>query len=205
MEQEQSNLWGAFSWSWINPVLDLFHRNLLSVVKLVIQVSLMVTNFHNDLNFLPFFPGEDPEPAATGESKATDDWGTPVGSKKFVAPTCTFGRQSHQAIPSYDNGGDTDTDSWGGGRGAGRGGGGASDNSSGDWGSTPTSGGGGRGGVRGGGHEQRDGDWDCSCGTSNFASRRQCFKCSEPKPGKCLNLIGYALCMEIIIDDLHLF
>lgn len=39
------------------------------------------------------------------------------------------------------------------------------------------------GGGGGGGVGARDGDWDCSCGTSNFASRRQCFKCSEPKPG----------------------
>ncbi|CAO3626347.1 unnamed protein product [Cunninghamella blakesleeana] len=29
----------------------------------------------------------------------------------------------------------------------------------------------------------REGDWDCSsCGRSNFAKRRECFKCNEPRP-----------------------
>lgn len=30
--------------------------------------------------------------------------------------------------------------------------------------------------------EPRAGDWDCSCGVNNFASRNECFKCKEPKP-----------------------
>ena len=46
--------------------------------------------------------------------------------------------------------------------------------------------GGDRGGRGGGPRESRPGDWDCtSCGaTGIFASRRECFKCKEPKPGK---------------------
>lgn len=45
-------------------------------------------------------------------------------------------------------------------------------------------GGGGGGGNRDSNGERtgRPGDWSCSCGQSNFASRTECFKCKEPKP-----------------------
>eukprot|EP01088_Endostelium_zonatum_P017263 TRINITY_DN49_c0_g1_i1.p1 TRINITY_DN49_c0_g1~~TRINITY_DN49_c0_g1_i1.p1 ORF type:complete len:244 (+),score=99.69 TRINITY_DN49_c0_g1_i1:44-733(+) len=43
-------------------------------------------------------------------------------------------------------------------------------------------GGGGFGGGFGGGN-RKPGDWDCSkCGDHNFASRRECRKCNNPKP-----------------------
>eukprot|EP00931_Biecheleriopsis_adriatica_P019912 TRINITY_DN1343_c0_g1_i2.p1 TRINITY_DN1343_c0_g1~~TRINITY_DN1343_c0_g1_i2.p1 ORF type:complete len:155 (-),score=26.14 TRINITY_DN1343_c0_g1_i2:187-651(-) len=36
----------------------------------------------------------------------------------------------------------------------------------------------------GGGQESRPGDWDCpNCGAMVFASKSECFKCGEPKPG----------------------
>jgi len=44
------------------------------------------------------------------------------------------------------------------------------------------SGGGGGGGP--GGHAPKPGDWTCSCGASVFASKDECFKCGEQKPGK---------------------
>eukprot|EP00116_Pleurobrachia_bachei_P012193 sb/3472455/ len=44
-------------------------------------------------------------------------------------------------------------------------------------------GGGGRmGGGGGGGGEVREGDWECSsCQVNNFARRKECYKCGEPK------------------------
>ena len=39
----------------------------------------------------------------------------------------------------------------------------------------------------GGGGNRRAGDWDCTCGAHNFASRHECFKCNAPKgPGGCV-------------------
>lgn len=54
-----------------------------------------------------------------------------------------------------------------------------SDNGGDDW------GGGGGGGGRSDAREPRGkkpGDWDCSCGHNNFASRDKCQKCDEAKP-----------------------
>ena len=33
-------------------------------------------------------------------------------------------------------------------------------------------------------------DWQCACGTSNFAKRRECFKCRAPKPGRKFTVAG---------------
>ena len=33
-------------------------------------------------------------------------------------------------------------------------------------------------------------DWRCKCGTSNFAKRRECFKCKAPKPGRKFTAAG---------------
>eukprot|EP00928_Gymnodinium_smaydae_P094313 TRINITY_DN789_c2_g1_i1.p1 TRINITY_DN789_c2_g1~~TRINITY_DN789_c2_g1_i1.p1 ORF type:complete len:225 (-),score=44.61 TRINITY_DN789_c2_g1_i1:127-801(-) len=48
----------------------------------------------------------------------------------------------------------------------------------------PSSGGkgGGSRGSDGGKGDVRPGDWRCSCGTNNFASKTNCFKCGAPKP-----------------------
>lgn len=39
---------------------------------------------------------------------------------------------------------------------------------------------GGKGGGKG--QNRKPGDWDCSCGFMNFASRADCMKCARPKP-----------------------
>ena len=33
-------------------------------------------------------------------------------------------------------------------------------------------------------------DWQCACGVSNFAKRRECFKCRAPKPGRKFTVAG---------------
>ncbi|XP_035703137.1 ATP-dependent RNA helicase vasa isoform X2 [Folsomia candida] len=40
-----------------------------------------------------------------------------------------------------------------------------------------------RSGLGGDEDRGRTGEWECSCGENNFASRRNCFRCNDPKPG----------------------
>jgi hypothetical protein len=44
----------------------------------------------------------------------------------------------------------------------------------------------GRGGRKGP-QRPKKGDWKCPCGADNFASRTECFKCSNPKSRVCPN------------------
>ena len=52
--------------------------------------------------------------------------------------------------------------------------------------------GGGGGGSGGDGLsvDDKNADWLCKCGTSNFAKRRECFKCRLPKPGRTFSAAG---------------
>ncbi|OAY85494.1 hypothetical protein ACMD2_04122, partial [Ananas comosus] len=45
-------------------------------------------------------------------------------------------------------------------------------------------------GSGGGSDVVRPGDWYCSCGTHNFASRSSCFKCSFPKEDSAVGGCG---------------